>query len=135
MISFNHELSFKDINMREAKSESKTSVAFVMPIGCRPLEMPALVLKSMLKPQSLPASYQTKPPYDGIMLTSVSRLAAKTETVDTGSTFRAGSNTLRFAKYFASETGDDNAGAEMTEVSTSEEAEQHYLENTNKLLV
>ena len=41
MISFNHELSFKDINMREAKSESKTSVAFVMPIGRRPLEMHA----------------------------------------------------------------------------------------------
>ena len=58
--------------MREAKSESKTSVAFVMPIGCRPLEMPALVLKSMLKPQSLPASYQTKPPNAGIMLTPVS---------------------------------------------------------------
>ena len=78
---------------------------------------------------------QTKPPNAGIILTSVSRLAAKTETVDTGSTFRAGSNTLRFAKYFASGTGEDNTGAEMTEVSTSEEAEQHYLENTNKLLV
>ena len=89
-----------------------------MPIGCRPLEMPALALKSMPKPQSLPASYQTKPPNAGIMLTSVSRLAAKTETVDTGSTFRAGSNTLRFANYFASGTGEDNAGTEMSEVST-----------------
>ena len=39
--------------------------------------------------------------------------------MDTGSTFRAGSNTLRFAKYFASGIGEDNAGAEMTEVSTS----------------
>ena len=37
----------------------------------------------------------------------------------TGSTFRAGSNTLKFANYFASGTGEDNAGAEMTEVSTS----------------
>ena len=27
--------------------------------------------------------------------------------MDTGSTFRAGSNTLRFAKYFASGTGED----------------------------
>ena len=41
--------------------------------------------------------------------------------MDTGSTFRAGSNTLRFAKYFASGTGEDNAGTEMTEVSTSED--------------
>ena len=94
MISFNHELSFKDINMREAKSESKTSVAFVMPIGCRPLEMPALVLKSMLKPQSLPASYQTKPPNAGIMLTPISWLALKSETVDIDTILRVSSNTL-----------------------------------------
>ena len=46
-------------------------------------------------------------------------MATKSETVDTGSTLRAGSNTLRFANYFASGTGEDNAGTEMTEVSTS----------------
>ena len=40
--------------------------------------------------------------------------------MDTGSTFRAGSNTLRFTNYFASGTGEDNAGTEMTEVSTSD---------------
>ena len=50
------------------------------------------------------------------MLTSVTRLAANLETVDTGSPFRAGSNTLRFANYFASGTGEANAGTEMTEV-------------------
>ena len=35
-------------------------------------------------------------------------------------TFRAGSNTLGFAKYFASGTGEDNASTEMTVVSTSD---------------
>ena len=39
--------------------------------------------------------------------------------MDTGSTFRAGFNTLRFANYFASGTVEDNAGTEMAEVSTS----------------
>ena len=82
-------------------SETKTSVVFVMPVGCRPPEISALALKSVLKPQSLPALYQTKPPNAGIMLTSVTWLAAKSETVDTGSTFRAGSNTPRFANYLA----------------------------------
>ena len=53
------------------RPETKTSVVFVMPVGCRPLEIPALALKSVLKPQSLPALYQTKPPNAGIMLTSV----------------------------------------------------------------
>ena len=43
-------------------------------------------------------------------------LNAKSDTVDTGSNFRAGSNTLRFA----SGIGEDNAGTEITEVSTSE---------------
>ena len=52
-------------------TESKTPVTFVLPIGCWPLEMPALALKFVLKPQSLPALYQTKPPNAGIMLTPV----------------------------------------------------------------
>ena len=39
--------------------------------------------------------------------------------MDIGLTFRAGSNTLRFANYVASRTGKDNAGTEMTEVSIS----------------
>ena len=60
-----------------------------MSIGCRPLEMPALAWKSVEKPQSLPALYQTKSQNAGIMLTSVGWLAAKTETVGTDSTFRA----------------------------------------------
>ena len=34
--------------------------------------------------------------------------------MDTRTTFRAGSNTLGFANYFASGTGEDNAGAETT---------------------
>ena len=102
-----------------ALAETKTSIVFVMPVGCRLLEIPALAVKSVLKPQSLPELYQTNAPNAGIMLTSVTWLAAKSETVDTGSTFRAGSNTLRFANYFASGTGEDNAGTEMTEVSTS----------------
>ena len=84
---------------------------------CNARWMP-VTLKSVLKPQLLPALYQTKPQHEGIMLTSVTWLAAKSETVDTGSTFRAGSNTLSFAKYFASGIGEDNAGAEMTKVST-----------------
>ena len=82
--------------------------------------MLALALESVMKPKQLPALYQTKPPNAGIMLTPVTRLAAKTKTVDTGSTFRAGSNTLGFAKYFVSGTGEDNASTEMTVVSTSD---------------
>ena len=58
-------------NYYPAGPETKTSVVFVMPVGCQPLEFPALALKSVLKPQSLPALYQTKPPNAGIMLTSV----------------------------------------------------------------
>ena len=46
-------------------------------------------------------------------------MAAKLETVDTGSTFGAGSNTLKFANYLAYGTGEDNVYTEMTEVSTS----------------
>ena len=92
-----------------------------MPVGCRPLEIPALALKSVLKPQSIPALYQTKPPNARIMLTSVTWLVAKSETVDIGLTFRAGSNTLRFANYFASGIREDNVGTEMTEVSISAE--------------
>ena len=45
--------------------------------------------------------------------------------MDTGSTFRAGSNTLRIANYFASGTGEDNAGTEMTMVSTSDLSESN----------
>ena len=64
--------------------------------------MPALVLKSVLKSKSLPAFYQTRPSNARIMITTVSWLAAKSQAVDTVMTFRAGSNTLGFAKYFAS---------------------------------
>ena len=73
-------------------SETQTSVVFVMPVRCQPLEMPALAL------------YQTKPPNAGIVLTQVSWLAAISETAVTGITFISGSNTLEFANYFASGT-------------------------------
>ena len=96
-------------------TESKTPVTFVLPIGCWPLEMPAMALKFVLKPQSLPALYQTKPPNAGIMLTPVIWLAAKSETLDTGTTFRVGSITLGFPSYLASGTGEDNVGAETTD--------------------
>ena len=39
--------------------------------------------------------------------------------MDTGTTFRASSNTLGFANYFASGTGEDNAGTEKTLCSPS----------------
>ena len=55
---------------------------------------PAVALKSGLKPQSLQALYHTKPPNAEIMLNQVILLAAKSETVVTGTTFRAGSNTI-----------------------------------------
>ena len=46
-------------------------------------------------------------------------LDAKSETVDSDTTFRPGYNILGFAKYFASGSGEDNAGSKMTGASTS----------------
>ena len=88
--------------MIEISSESKTPATFVILARCKPLEMPVLAL------------YQTKPPNAGIVLTQVSWLAVKSETAVTGITFISGSNTLEFANYFASGTGEDDGGTETT---------------------
>ena len=53
------------------------------------------------------------------MLTLVIWLTAKSERVDTGTTFGAGSNTPGLANDFVLKTVEYNAGAEMTGVSTS----------------
>ena len=56
---------------------------------CQPFEIPALALKSVLKPQLLPALYQIKLPNARIVLAPVSWLAAKSDTVDIGISFIA----------------------------------------------
>ena len=52
--------------------------------------------------------------------------------MDAGTIFRADSNKLGFANYSASGTGEDNAGAEMTGVSTSEVKVFHWLGKVKK---
>ena len=49
------------------------------------------------------------------MLTPVILLVTKSEKVDTGTTFKAGSDTLGLANYFASATKEINASAEPLE--------------------
>ena len=53
--------------------------------------------------------------------------------MDAGTIFRADSNKLGFANYSASGTGEDNAGAEMTGVSTSEVKVFHWLGKVKKI--
>ena len=46
-------------------------------------------------------------------------MAAKSETVDMGTTFKTSSNTIGFTQYFTSGTGEDNVSAATTAVFTS----------------
>ena len=87
------------------KLTPKPPVTVEMPVGCRPLEILALALESVLKPQSPRALYQTKPSNAGIMRTLIISLAAKSETVHTVTTFRAGSNTLGLLNTSLSKLG------------------------------
>ena len=52
------------------------------------------------------------------MLIPVTWLAANLEIVETGTSIRISFNTLGLANDFASGTGEDDAGSEITRVST-----------------